>query len=64
VHAESVYRFKGQSAQAVVVTELVFDEFNESDFRKLFVAMTRAKLLLVLVGHANTLARLRNAIHC
>ncbi|MEQ9107033.1 MAG: ATP-binding domain-containing protein [Limnobacter sp.] len=64
VHAESVYRFKGQSAQAVVVTELAFEEFNETDFRKLFVAMTRAKLLLVLVGHANTLGRLRNAIHC
>ena len=64
VHAESVYRFKGQSAQAVVVTELAFDEFNETDFRKLFVAMTRAKLLLVLVGHTNTLGRLRNAIHC
>ncbi|WP_334120339.1 ATP-binding domain-containing protein [Limnobacter sp.] len=64
VHAESVYRFKGQSAQAVVVTELAFEEFNETDFRKLFVAMTRAKLLLVLVGHTNTLGRLRNAIHC
>lgn len=64
VHAESVYRFKGQSAQAVVVTELAFDEFNETDFKKLFVAMTRAKLLLVLVGHTKTLGRLRHAIHC
>lgn len=63
VHAESVYRFKGQSAQAVVVTELAFDEFNEADFRKLFVAMTRAKLLLVLVGQADTLKRLRRATH-
>lgn len=61
VHAESVYRFKGQSAQAVVVTELAFEEFNEADFRKLFVAMTRAKLLLVLVGHTGTLERLRKA---
>ena len=64
VHAESVYRFKGQSAQAVVVTELAFDEFNEADFRKLFVAMTRAKLLLVLVGQAKTLTRLRQSLHC
>lgn len=63
VHAESVYRFKGQSAQAVVVTELAFEEFNEADFRKLFVAMTRAKLLLVLVGHADTLQRLKKAAH-
>lgn len=59
VHAESVYRFKGQSAQAVVVTELAFDNFDEVDFRKLFVAMTRAKLLLVMVGQADTLQRLR-----
>ena len=62
VHAESVYRFKGQAAQAVVVTELVFSEFNEADFRKLFVAMTRAKLLLVLVGQSDTLQRLRRAV--
>ena len=64
VHAESVYRFKGQSAQAVVVTELAFDDFTEADFRKLFVAMTRAKLLLVLVGQIGTMERLRRAIHC
>lgn len=63
VHAESVYRFKGQAAQAVVITELAFSEFNEADFRKLFVAMTRAKLLLVLVGQTDTLRRLRLAAH-
>ncbi|HEX4855793.1 MAG TPA: ATP-binding domain-containing protein [Limnobacter sp.] len=64
VHAESVYRFKGQSAQAVVVTELYFENFDEADFRKLFVAMTRAKLLLVMVGQTDTLARLRASVHC
>jgi len=46
----------------VVVTELAFVEFDEADFRKLFVAMTRAKLLLVLVGHSDTLQRLRRAV--
>lgn len=61
VQAESVYRFKGQSAQAVVVTELAFEEFSESDFRKLFVAMTRAKIFLVLVGQGNTITRLKQA---
>lgn len=64
VHAESVYRFKGQSAQAVVVTELAFEEFSEADFRKLFVAMTRAKLLLILVGQGTTLERLKKAAYC
>lgn len=61
IHAESVYRFKGQSAQAVVVTELALEEFSESDFKKLFVAMTRAKLMLVIVGHVNTTQTLKAA---
>jgi hypothetical protein len=64
VHAESVYRFKGQSSQAVIVTELYFENFDEADFRKLFVAMTRAKLLLIMVGKGDTLGRLRSAVHC
>ena len=47
--AESVYRFKGQSAPAVIFTEIDFDEINELVLRKLFVGMTRARLKLVLV---------------
>jgi len=46
---ESVYRFKGQSAPAVIFTEIDFDTFDEKTFRKLFVGMTRARLKLVLV---------------
>ena len=49
------------SPQAVVVTELALEEFNESDFKKLFVAMTRAKLMLVIVGHINTTQTLKAA---
>jgi hypothetical protein len=45
------------------VTELAFEDFTEADFRKLFVAMTRAKLLLVLVGQSDTMEKLRRAIH-
>lgn len=59
VLAESVYRFKGQSAQAVVVTEVEFETFSDSDYRKLFVAMTRAKMLVVLVGESSVLAKLK-----
>lgn len=62
VLAESVYRFKGQSAQAVVVTEMDFEEFGEQDYRKLFVAMTRATLSLVMVGGQRTVDRLRSAL--
>ena len=49
LHAESVYRFKGQSVPAVVLTEIDFDALDEQSFRKLFVGMTRARLRLVLV---------------
>lgn len=47
--AESVYRFKGQSAPAVIFTEIEFDQLDERAIRKLFVGMTRASLKLVLV---------------
>jgi superfamily I DNA and RNA helicase len=46
--AESVYRFKGQSAPAVIFTEIDFEQIDELVFRKLFVGMTRARLKLVL----------------
>jgi superfamily I DNA and RNA helicase len=47
--AESVYRFKGQSAPAIIFTEIDFETLDERTFRKLFVGMTRARLKLVLV---------------
>lgn len=47
--AESLYRFKGQSMSAVVLTEIEFDSLDEQTFRKLFVGMTRARLRLTLV---------------
>ncbi|MRX07281.1 nuclease [Pseudoduganella sp. FT25W] len=47
--AESVYRFKGQSAPAIIFTEIDFEEMNQLVLRKLFVGMTRARLKLVLV---------------
>ncbi len=47
--AESVYRFKGQSAPAVIFTEIDFETLDDKSFRKLFVGMTRARLKLMLV---------------
>jgi hypothetical protein len=46
---ESVYRFKGQSAPAVIFTEVDFDSLDDRSFRKLFVGMTRARLKLTVV---------------
>jgi hypothetical protein len=47
--AESVYRFKGQSAPAVIFTEIDFEQIDQLVLRKLFVGMTRARLKLVMV---------------
>jgi hypothetical protein len=46
---ESVYRFKGQAAPAVVLAEIDFDELDDRAVRKLFVGATRAMMKLVLV---------------
>ena len=60
--AESVYRFKGQSAPAVIFTEIDFIALDEHNFRKLFVGMTRARLKLILVL-SDPAAALLEAIH-
>jgi hypothetical protein len=46
---ESVYRFKGQSAPCVILTEADFDELDEAVCRRLFVGATRATMKLTLV---------------
>lgn len=47
---ESVYRFKGQSAPAVVFCEIELDELDARATAKMFVGMTRAQLRLDLVA--------------
>lgn len=57
---ESVFRFKGQSAQAVVFSELDFDVLDDTVRRKLFVGMTRAHIAVEMVmspGAESCLAR-------
>jgi len=46
---ESIYRFKGQSAPAIILSELDFTELTVQERRKLFVGMTRAQLNLQIV---------------
>ena len=46
---ETVYRFKGQAAPAIIFAEIDFEELDERTLRKLFVGMTRARLKLILV---------------
>lgn len=61
---ESVYRFKGQSAPCVILTEVDFEEFDLLAARKLFVGMTRAamRLSIVLSTHARREFAARMAI--
>ncbi|QTO52416.1 ATP-binding domain-containing protein [Burkholderia latens] len=46
---ESVFRFKGQSAPCVILTEVDFDHFDEITLRRLFVGATRATVKLFVV---------------
>ena len=46
---ESVYRFKGQAAPCVILTEIDFEELDDVTLRKMFVGATRATMKLVLI---------------
>jgi hypothetical protein len=59
---ESVYRFKGQSAPAIVLTEIDFSALDPLTQRKLFVGMTRATIKLVLVAAEPAASRLNEAL--
>ena len=45
--AETIYRFKGQSAPIIIFCEIDFKEINQKELRKLFVGFTRAQFHLV-----------------
>ena len=49
VLVETVFRFKGQSAPCVILTEIDFAEFDERAARRLYVGATRASMQLSLV---------------
>jgi hypothetical protein len=46
---ETVYRFKGQCAPCVILTEVDFPAFDEGALRRLFVGATRATMKLIVV---------------
>ncbi|MCM5571099.1 NERD domain-containing protein/DEAD/DEAH box helicase [Burkholderiaceae bacterium FT117] len=49
---ETLFRFKGQAADCVVITEIDFDDWTDDVRRRLFVALTRARLKVALVASA------------
>jgi hypothetical protein len=46
---DTLFRFKGQCADAVVLTEIDFEEWNENVKKRLFVGLSRARLMATLV---------------
>ncbi len=59
---ESVFRFKGQAAPAVVFTEIDFENLDERVVRRLFVGATRASMKLVMVMSERAAERLQPLI--
>lgn len=58
---ETIHRFKGQAADAVVITEIDFEDFDDDARRRLFVGLSRARLhtALVATGRASMLLQER-----
>ena len=59
---ESVYRFKGQSAPAVVLCEVDFEEITSVEVRKLFVGMTRGQMRVEVVLSERAAGALANRL--
>ena len=59
---ESVYRFKGQAAPAVVFSEVDFESMDERSVRKLFVGATRATMKLSIVASTRAALAIRAAL--
>ncbi len=49
VFVDTLFRFKGQCADAIVLTEIDFDQWTENVKRRLFVGISRARLTVSLV---------------
>lgn len=46
---DTLFRFKGQCADAVILTEIDFDEWTDDVKKRLFVGLSRARLMVSLV---------------
>ena len=60
---ESVYRYKGQSAPAVVLAEVGFEVLTPQEKKKLFVGLTRAQMAVEIVLTAEAERTLMAAIN-
>jgi hypothetical protein len=62
LRVESVYRFKGQSAPAVVMTDIDFTVWDDLNRRKLFVGLTRASMAAHLVLNIHSAGLLKQRL--
>jgi superfamily I DNA and RNA helicase len=62
LRVDSVFRFKGQAADAVVITEVDFADLGTRERRRLFVALTRARLQAALVTSDRAAGELRGRL--
>lgn len=62
VLCETVYRFKGQSAPCVILTEVDAPLLDDAALRKLFVGATRATMKLMIVAAESTADKLAPAL--
>jgi hypothetical protein len=49
ISLETVHRFKGQSAPAIIFTEIDFEQLDEDAVRRIFVGATRASMKLIMI---------------
>lgn len=59
---DTVYRFKGQAAPCVILTEVDFEDFDEIAKRKLFVGATRARMRLTLIVSEKAAGKLMSVL--
>jgi superfamily I DNA and RNA helicase len=55
---ETVFRFKGQSAPCIILTEIDFDALDVRIARRLYVGATRARMQLAMVMSEKAAAKL------
>ncbi len=56
--AETVYRFKGQSAPVILLCEIEFTQISQKDLKKLFVGFTRAQYHLCCLLNESAAAQI------
>lgn len=60
---ESIYRFKGQSCPAIILTEIDFAELSGLERKKLFVGLTRATMSIEIILSEQSNLQLSNMIN-